>query len=147
MLTANGQYSEVYGFSHATDELYRFVTLHTASGTLTLTAGHHVYTDRGVFAARDVQPGDKLVLGQGGLARVERVGSAVQRGLYNPHTVLGTIVVEGFVTSTYTEHVDYRMAQAALAPFRALFACGARFDALTSVLEKGLYDAAQTWVV
>ena len=146
VLTANGRYSEVYGFSHATDELYQFVTLETARGTLTLTEGHHVYTETGIFAARDVYPGHKLLLGQGGSAQVERVGSTVQRGLYNPHTVSGTVVVDGFVTSTYTEHVNHRMAQAALSPFRALYACGARFDALAGILEKGLYDAAQTWM-
>lgn len=41
-------------------------------------------------------------------------------GLYNPHTLQGDIVVDGFRVSSYTDACPPGAAQAALAPFRAL---------------------------
>jgi len=48
----------------------------------------------------------------------------VARGLYNPHTLDGGVVVNGFAVSTWTAAVAPRVAAAALAPARAAFAAG-----------------------
>ncbi|OSX71260.1 hypothetical protein BU14_0572s0009 [Porphyra umbilicalis] len=47
-----------------------------------------------------------------------------RRGVYNPHTTDGTIVVNGHVASTYTAAVAPAVAAVALAPARAAYAIG-----------------------
>jgi len=48
----------------------------------------------------------------------------VARGLYNPHTLDGGVVVDGFAASTFTAAVAPGVAAVALAPARAAFAAG-----------------------
>jgi len=132
VLVAGGQYSEVYGFSHnSPDVWYNFVKIYTADGELKLTDSHHVFTTKGVFAANVLQVGDELILGKtGASSRILRIGSEIDRGLYNPHTVAGSIVVDGFLASTYTSHFDGSASQAALTPLRTAFKCGSNSNIL-----------------
>jgi len=51
--------------------------------------------------------------------------AAGRRGLYNPHTLDGWLVVDGVVTSTYTTAVAPAVAEAALAAARAAYRWGA----------------------
>lgn len=147
--SAHGAASEVYGFSHAEmSGQYRFVVIETAVGTLILTASHYVVTATGSKPAGTVKIEDELLLGANrGYATVTRVSEQLMNGLYNPHTLSGTIEVDGFITSTFTQHVESTSAQAALTPFRMLYALGARLDILWYTLESGgLYSAAQKWL-
>ena len=43
------------------------------------------------------------------------------KGLYNPLTLAGDIVVDGILASTYTKAVTPKMAHAALAPLRMMY--------------------------
>jgi Hint module len=123
----NGETSDVFAFTHADAEAkIVFVQLFTASGTLTATATHYVHVRRrGMMAAGSVQAGDVLERGDGSAAVVEAVGVASALGLYNPQTLDGNIVVDGFLTSTYTTAVQPGIASALLMPVRALYRAGA----------------------
>lgn len=44
-----------------------------------------------------------------------------RRGLYNPHTISGTIVVDGIVASCYTTFMNPLLAHSLLAPLRLIF--------------------------
>ena len=142
-----GRTTSVYGFSHNSRQvLHRFVSLHTANGTLSATSLHHLHTGRGVIPAGDVRVGDTLQMESGEFAPVLRVGTRYAHGLYNPHTLTGTVVVNGFVASAYTGHMNQKAAQALLVPFRALHTINKNIDLLTWVLDSGLYKVAQPWV-
>ena len=142
-----GRLTSVYGFSHSSRHtLHRFVTLHTANGTLSATSLHHIHTGRGALPAGNVRVGDALRMESGEFAPVLRVGTRYARGLYNPHTLTGTVVVNGFIASAYTDHMNQQAAQALLTPFRALHTISKNIDLLAWVLDAGLYKAAQPWV-
>lgn len=120
-------FSPIIGFSHRLDDvLYGdFVTITSSDGSsLTLTSGHFTYAPS-LKAARDVRVGDALPHGpNGGEGRrtvVKVVHGVTDRGLYNPHTETGTIVVNGLVTSCYTESVGVHKAHALLTVVRAMW--------------------------
>jgi desert hedgehog len=144
VLVAEGTYDTVFMFTHkVSDGASRaFVRLTTDSGaSITATPGHYIFVaGRGMVAASTVCVGDGLRLGAGGVAAVVRAEGVVGRGLYNPQTVHGEIVVGGIVASTYTRSVDATIAHAVLAPLRALYrATGISLTAL----ESGAPAAAQ----
>lgn len=87
-----------------------------ATMTIRTTAGRAT-----MIAARRMRAGMRLVTADGGVTTVERVGRTWARGLYNPQTTDGSIVVDGVVVSTYTEAVGPPSAHALLTPVRALF--------------------------
>lgn len=119
-------WSPVYFFSHkdpagAATTARAYVTLTTASGAaLTLTPGHYVMADGVATAAAEVAVGQALSLASGAASAVTASTRSVRRGgLYNPHTLAGTIVVDGVVASTYTTAVHPAVAAGLLAPLRA----------------------------
>lgn len=77
-----------------------------------------------MVAGGDVRKGDRLVQGGGDTAK-ERVVAEVRRvagrGLYNPQTLHGDIVVDGMLVSTYTKTVPPQGAHALLTPLRAVY--------------------------
>jgi len=129
-----GRFSEVFAFTHAdAAAVSAFVELTVASPadacaahptSLRLTPGHYLSVNGGLAAASTVVVGDRLVRADGSAAVVTQVSTVRRAGLYNPQTVDGAILVDGIVTSTYTTAVEPRVAHAALAPLRALYAVG-----------------------
>lgn len=119
-----GKFSDVFLFTHADpDRVSRFVSLTTASGRRLLTSpGHLVYANGALVAVGSVRVGAFMLDTENKPDRVVSVSEVLARGLYNPHTLHGDIVVDGFRCSTYTTAVDPAPAAAALAPLRALFA-------------------------
>lgn len=76
--------------------------------------------------AVDVQKlmaGESVVVG-GVPVVVEKVQRVAGKGLYNPQTVLGDIVVDGFLATTYTSAAKAEVAHALLAPVRAAYVTG-----------------------
>ena len=71
--------------------------------------------------ARTVVVGDALS-GAGG--NVTAVATEWAEGFYNPHTMTGDIVVDGILTSTYTDAVAPSLAHALLWPVRMLYEAG-----------------------
>ncbi|CAN8071917.1 unnamed protein product, partial [Agarophyton chilense] len=117
------RYSAVFTFSHRVPapSLFPFVHLRTANGSLELSAAHYVHTAVGTFPARAVRVDDLLQLADHSLAAVLDVRHVWRHGLYNPHTVLGELVVDGFRVSSYTTSVSPVLANALLAPVRVVF--------------------------
>lgn len=151
---AAGAASPVYLFTHADDVAAApFVRLTTVNGSaLTASSGHYLLVRPAgavgagwqLTAAAAVAAGDILAKAGGGGESVASTAVVTARGLYNPHTLAGTIVVDGFVTSTHTTAVAPALAAAALAPVRAAFRWGGTgavlaggWPALTAALPSG----------
>lgn len=119
----NGHYSPVFMFTHKLSHIEAtFVKLETETGHIVrLTPGHYLYVNGLLASAETVKPGDVLILGHGHHTMVTNVSQLTSRGLYNPQTVHGNIVVDGVLASTYTRAVRPTTAHALLAPLRALY--------------------------
>lgn len=142
VLVAGGRFSPVFMFTHRTAARAAgggYTQLRTAGGlSLTATDGHYVQTaGRGLVAAGAVRVGDALVRGGADAAAdaVVAAGPARARGLYNPHTLDGTLVVDGVVASAYTTALAPGAAHVALAPLRVAYRAAGLW---TSVMESGL---------
>jgi Spondin_N/Hint module len=144
--------SSIFMFSHAdADAVSIFVQIRTTSTTVTLSPGHYIYAyvRGGATSARAgdniagtvlsngtgssaaelvragmVVPGDALVSPSGLRLAVTSVSRVRARGLYNPHSLSGDLVVSGVRVSCYTTAVPPRFAHALLAPVRALHQAG-----------------------
>jgi hypothetical protein len=100
--------------------------------------GHYLYVNGELQTAGSVKVGDMLTLANGDKSAVTEVSSQWAPGLYNPHTLTGDIVVDGILTSTYTDAVSPTLAHALLAPLRQMYASGAHFGQGFSVFAKGV---------
>jgi len=125
-----------WGHRDANARAVTFVRVELASGRqLMLTDKHLAYVNGGLVAAGKIQVGDMMkdaeLNGESSVVAVAKGLSA--KGLYNPHTAHGDIVVDGVVVSTYGV-VDARVAHSLLAIERALHRVG--LSALGGVLEK-----------
>lgn len=87
------------------------VSLHHASGSLSLTPDHVLQVDGEWAAARSATKGS--VLSDGTI--VQRVTSSTD-GIINPLTTTGTILANGIVASTYPEWVAAQMLSARFYP-------------------------------
>lgn len=144
--TANG-YSDVIMFTHRSrSTIHTFVKLHTQSGReLTVTGGHYVYKQNGdLAAAATVSVSDVLRMANasedGTIMKIEKVSGI---GLYNPQTESGSIVVNGFITSTYTTAVEPKLAHMALLmPVRFMYGVWRwPVEQLSSILNEGTIAA------
>lgn len=129
VMSRPGEYSPVYMFSHhdgGASTMMIHVTL--ASGrNVTLSPGHHIMTlirgrsqDVPAFRLRKGLPLDTVT----GRDKITKISKVRRTGLYNPHTISGTIVINGVVCSTYTQHVHQFTAHALLSPLRMLWRIG-----------------------
>lgn len=123
VLVGGGQYSEVFMFSHRYPEAQNaFIQLHSAKdGAVTLSAGHYLYVNGKMATASSVVVGDFIESGNGGTYAVVAITMVTATGLYNPHTLHGDVVVNGFRTSTYTDALHPVLAHSILAPARAMY--------------------------
>lgn len=107
-------YDDVYVFGHEDPAaLSTFVQIHIqgAEQPLELTSGHFVpvasaTSTRRMKRAQDVRVGDTMYQAVGGRLQPEavtRVAFVERRGLYNPFTLGGDIVVNGVLTSVHSE--------------------------------------------
>jgi Hint module len=119
-----GKLSKVFMFTHKTlDISAEFVVIDAAfsRARLHLTPGHYMYVNGGLAAAKTVVAGDAIELADGSVDVVSSVSSAVLKGLYNPQTLHGDIVVDNVRVSTFTTAVEPAFAHAILSPLRAAF--------------------------
>uniref|UniRef100_A0A383WKW5 Hint domain-containing protein n=1 Tax=Tetradesmus obliquus TaxID=3088 RepID=A0A383WKW5_TETOB len=149
-------YSDVYLFGHDDPHSYeRFVALQLSTNKLLLTHGHYIPTATGpacsianpaactrlMKRAADVQLGDLVwsvnaTSVQFGLDVVKDKSEEVHRGLYNPFTLSGDLVVNGVLASAHSDwfldpvmpqsHVSHIPAiyQTVMAPMRAAYYVG-----------------------
>ncbi|KAI0563752.1 hypothetical protein FGB62_34g18 [Gracilaria domingensis] len=115
-------FSRVFMFTHKqSNSFHRFVQFETMSGRkLALTSGHMLYVNGVIKAAKEVRVGDRLSQVHEA-DQVIKVSTVIKRGLFNPQTVHGDIVVNGLLTSTYTTAIDRQTAHSMLLPLRAIW--------------------------
>eukprot|EP00172_Hildenbrandia_rubra_P004465 Plantae.Rhodophyta-Hildenbrandia_rubra.ctg9078.p1 GENE.Plantae.Rhodophyta-Hildenbrandia_rubra.ctg9078~~Plantae.Rhodophyta-Hildenbrandia_rubra.ctg9078.p1 ORF type:complete len:950 (+),score=133.85 Plantae.Rhodophyta-Hildenbrandia_rubra.ctg9078:1042-3891(+) len=128
-------HSDIFTFSHSkADTTFDFVKINTSVGSLMLTGSHYLYVNGKLAAAETVKAGDEVQNEKHEPVLVESVGTERAQGLYNPHTVHGDIIVNGFRTSCYTTAVDSRLAHMLLTPFRLMHQYGAPNSVLSKIL-------------
>lgn len=114
-----GKYSTVFMMTHADrNRVFSFVELTVSGQVLCVSRGHYVHVQGKLKKAAEVKVGDWMLSEKGKKVMVEHVGTVWKRGLLNPQTNLGDIVVEGLIVSTFTERVPPSVAQVLLAPSR-----------------------------
>jgi hypothetical protein len=137
-----GQFSEIFMFTHKTaGAVAEFVVVDAAASAarLRFTPGHYIYVNGALAAASSVAVGDVIELGDGSLDTVTSVTSAVLKGLYNPQTLHGDIVVDNVRASTYTTAVEPAFAHAILTPMRAAYRA---LGLSTTLLDEGSHLAS-----
>lgn len=124
-----GQYSPIYFFSHAHEKTRASmveVEIEESNMTFSSSPGHLVRLASGILKPiSQVAVNDKiLIAGTGNKAEsaiVTRVARRIGHGKFNPHTLHGDIVVNGFIASTFTTAVHPVVARGLLLPVRAVF--------------------------
>mmetsp|Transcript_9320 Transcript_9320/g.24649 ORF Transcript_9320/g.24649 Transcript_9320/m.24649 type:complete len:293 (+) Transcript_9320:429-1307(+) len=99
------EFSEVFFWGHKDVDTAtgNYVQIALESGRrITLSGNHLVYVNGKLRPALQVAVGDVLVDADVGASTVTQVDAVVKKGLYNPHTLHGDIVVDGVVASTHT---------------------------------------------
>lgn len=121
-------YSKVFDFSHADSEVTAsFLQITTGTGKqITVTQTHFMYTERGVIPAGDITMHDYMRLENGEVSPVVKISKVQAKGLYNPQTYHGDIIVDGYRASTYTVAILPYTAHALLAPIRWIDSLGFR---------------------
>jgi preprotein translocase subunit YajC len=116
VLTASGQYKTVFAIDHFHHtKPTEYLQIHTAldEAPLELTSRHMIFMDNkksNPVPASHVKVGD-FVQTLSGPVKVTKIRTITRKGLYNPLTTDGTIVVDGIIASTYstfsgTEYVE-----------------------------------------
>lgn len=125
VLVNSDTYSEVFAFTHKDDEIRtKFLNINLANGaSLPLTSGHYLYVNEkgNQEPARNVKPGWFLFDKSGSKVKVLNVVEVTEVGLYNPQTIHGDIVVNGIISTTFTEAIPSRVAQTLLSPIRMMY--------------------------
>lgn len=122
--------TKVYLQTHADADAYSgFVRLHfDDGGTLTASGSHYVAVTKGdgpgILAMDELVVGSRLISYAGSSRLVVRVEWVWERGLYNPHTMSGYLIVEDTLVTSYTRALAVRSAHGVLAFPRALYRCG-----------------------
>ncbi len=121
--TGPASFSDVFMFTHKDLEIStQFVRLQLGSNSfIELSGGHYISANGVLTAAKNVRRGDLIQFASGKASSVSSIQRTVHIGLHNPQTLDGSIVVNGIISSTFTEVISARVASALLAPVRALY--------------------------
>uniref|UniRef100_A0A7S1XEG0 DOMON domain-containing protein n=1 Tax=Compsopogon caeruleus TaxID=31354 RepID=A0A7S1XEG0_9RHOD len=131
--TTSSSFSEVFFFGHRDLEaVHQFLSIETESETgprtLEMSASHLVFISTAsspkAVAARTLLPGVELISSHGTLERVKSVKTVFRRGLLNPHTLDGRIVVNGFQASCFNSFAPPRWGHALLLLERWAYSLG-----------------------
>lgn len=119
------RFSEVFLFTHREPHsINKFVVIQAADGSLLrLSPGHYLYTNGNLVAAEHVRVGDTIetVRSSEKRSRVLSTKMTLSRGLYNPQTLDGDIVVNGVRTSTFTTAFQPRIARWLLSSLQVFY--------------------------
>jgi hypothetical protein len=118
-------FSGIFLFTHRDAEITSwFVRIHHSKdlGTPFMASpGHYLYVNDVLTSAEAIKVGDMLhVAHMEGSSRVSRVEYVTAKGLFNPQTAHGDIVVNGVLASTFTTTVKPSVAHALLMPIRVI---------------------------
>jgi len=121
---------------------------------ITLTHSHYLYTDRDLRIAGDIRVGDRVqcippdhdgsrvASHAWHLAEVVDVTNVQRRGLFNPHSIDGDLIVDHVRVSCYTQTVHPRLAHALLGPIRLAVSILGRNNLVNPLM--GLFDGDRT---
>lgn len=125
VLVSKGIYSPIYTFTHRDLKVKStFISILLRNGhNLEVSPGHHLYIKNRntVVAAESVKFGDDLLDADQDTSQVISIDRVVKSGLFNPHTVQGDILVNGVLTTTYTNSITDSISHTLLSPFRLSF--------------------------
>lgn len=122
VLSGMGSYSDVFMFTHKVEKISTwFVEITIDETVLKLSGGHYLEINGRLSMARHAKVGDMVHYAGRGETEIKAVRYVKSKGLYNPQTTHGTIVVNGIVVSCYTSSVEPYAAQALLSPLRTIF--------------------------
>lgn len=135
LLSCHNKTSQVYLFTHRDlhTTIHTYMTISTKSNnTLTIHPHHLIPTKyHGVIPARKLNRSHYLQLASGEWSSINEIKRNVEgKGLVNIHTFDGSLVVDGIVTSCFTEYISPGMAHGLLIPFRAMYQIGISFNSL-----------------
>mmetsp|Transcript_3878 Transcript_3878/g.11587 ORF Transcript_3878/g.11587 Transcript_3878/m.11587 type:complete len:550 (-) Transcript_3878:4621-6270(-) len=144
VLSADGKFSPVFAFSKkAARTISSFVHIDSGNLSIELSPEHYLYVNGKLFAAKSVRVGDSIQLANGSMTQVSSVGMVHRRGLYNPHTLNGPVVVNGVLASCYTQAVHPSVARVLLVLPRILFQLGIK-DPLSPLLHRTIPRAVMS---
>lgn len=135
-LTTSGklEFQEVFMFTHKSSEMAQHLTIQTNNGhNISLTPDHYILVSKAamgpvgigaskVIPAAGVRVGDKLItVSNAGLewSMVQSISHVFERGLYNPHTPSGTILVNNVAALTFPNSLPPYIAAHTMATFPA----------------------------
>ncbi|KAI0565006.1 hypothetical protein FGB62_22g132 [Gracilaria domingensis] len=141
-------FSEIFMFSHQDpDAVSSFVSIEGSHGqTLQVSPDHFMYINNKLLPARQVRSGDVLQAQANRRILALNISRVRSRGLYNPQTLHGDIVVNGIQVSTYTAAVQPVAATALMAPIRAVYACQTSWPhRISAILSRGFSPLQSVW--
>lgn len=117
------EYDDVFMFTHTSNDVVaEFLQIHLENGvTISVTPGHYVYVNDELGTADSVRPGDEMIMANNQKSSVRSIHRVEERGVFNPQTIHGDIVVNGVLISTYTSAISPKLAHAALSLPRILY--------------------------
>jgi hypothetical protein len=85
-----------------------------------------------------VRADDLLTLANGAQSKVIGINKEWGPGILSPHTLSGEIVVDGILTTCYTDSLNPTLAHALLLPLRQMYTAGAKMGVGFSALAHGI---------
>ena len=133
-------FSEVYLLGHADNKsIAEYLRLTTDNGTsIRLSKEHFIESNGRYVYAKDVRKGDRLAYGE----RVIEIEKEKAKGLWNPFTIAGTIVVDGVLASCHSDWFLEELPEW-MRPSRALIP--AIYQALMAPARE-IYKRNRAWV-
>lgn len=124
-------YSDVFFFSHQDEDAesvylnLEFTDPSNQKTTLKTSPNHLIYINNAFMKAELASLGDISSNADGDILILTGKSITTQRGLFNPHTMAGELIVDGVRVSCYTDTIESTLAHAMLAPLRAVYGVGA----------------------
>jgi len=121
--SGNADYSDVYFFGHRiATPLTHFLRIACSSNeTILVSPDHYVYANEELKTASSVRVGDIIYSAAHGASDVTGIEVVTARGLYAPHTLDNSLVVDGIIVSPFTRAVHPNWAKLLLKPARWVY--------------------------
>lgn len=106
-------FTQVYGFGHRQPgDIGLYVRFSTEDEqTIEIASLHQLFVGRdgSTQYAKDVQLGDELVVDSNLYSKVNKIEQVKKKGIYQPYTIDGTLLVNGVLASNYCESASVEL--------------------------------------
>ena len=117
--------SPIFFFSHRDENAQSsFIFLQSNRSSILLSPDHLIFIDGRFIQAKMVKIGSMAMDAAGNLMQITATSTEWAKGLYNPHSMTGELIVDNFRVSCYTNAIRHEFAHALLAPLRAMYDMG-----------------------